>query len=115
MRIRHEKTRTPHFCELSEVARDLFLSLPGEQPLDWNTTEKCYYRRWKRICQIAEVPYGATQKIRKTAATLLWLEDEDNPSRVQRFLGHRTPTMWEHYVDTSQGKTRPPKPPRLSA
>lgn len=110
--VKHEKTGQPHVCEISQTALALFRQLPGEFPLRWRNCSK-FYRRWKLICKAAKVPHGGPQKIRKTAATQVWLEAQDNPSRVQQFLGHLTGDMWRHYVDTSQGTKRPPKPPSL--
>lgn len=110
--VRHEKTGQPHTCTLDPGTIRLLRKLPGDMPLH---TSNCgyYYRALKKICKLAGISPGGLQKIRKTAATLVWLEDEDNPSRVQRFLGHLTPDMWRHYVDTSQGVKRPPRPPRV--
>lgn len=110
--VKHEKTGQPHVCEISQVALALFRQLPGEFPLRWRNCSK-FYRRWKLICKAAKVPHGGPQRIRKTAATQVWLEQQDNPSRVQQFLGHLTGDMWRHYVDQSQGTNRPPKPPSL--
>jgi len=110
--VKHEKTGQPHVCEMSPLTLQLFRQLPGEYPLRWRNCAK-FYRRWKRICIAAKVPHGGPQRIRKTAATQVWLVDQTNPSRVQQFLGHLTGDMWRHYVDISQGTQRPPKPPSL--
>ena len=108
--IIHEKTGEPHVCSLSDMTLCLLRQLPGDQPLRWRDN-RSFYRRWKSICAAAGVPNGGLHRIRKTAATQVWLIDEQNPSRVQQFLGHLTGDMWRHYVDKSQGSSRPPKPP----
>ena len=110
--VTHEKTGQPHACRISPEAVALFRQLPGEYPLRWTNCSK-FYSRWKKICIAAKVPHGGPQRIRKTAATQVWLEQQDNPSRVQQFLGHLTGDMWRHYVDLSQGTDRPPQPPKL--
>jgi len=110
--VRHEKTGEPHLCSLSPHTLALLRRLPGECPLRW-ADSRSFYRRWRRICTAAGVPYGALHRCRKTAATQVWLEDQSNPTRVQQFLGHLTPEMWRHYVDRSQGGDRPPQPPEL--
>lgn len=109
---RHEKTGELHVCSIEFDALALWNMLPGERPLQWSDN-RSFYRRWRQICEIANVPVGGPQRIRKTAATQVWLEDETNPARVQRFLGHLTSDMWRHYVDRSHGSSRPPKPPAL--
>jgi len=110
--VRHEKTGAPHICSVDGLTLAMFRELPGELPLRWSDN-RSFYRRWRKICAAANVPYGGPQRIRKTAATQVWLEAQDNPSRVQAFLGHLTPDMWRHYVDRSQGEHRPPRPPEL--
>jgi len=110
--VKHEKTGQPHLCTIEVDALTLLRSLPGDEPLRWRDN-RSFYKRWKRICLAAKVPHGGPQRIRKTAATQVWLVDQTNPSRVQQFLGHLTGDMWRHYVDLSQGTQRPPKPPAL--
>lgn len=110
--VPHEKTGQPHVCSIGDEALRLFRQLPSETPLKWGCN-RTFYNRWKKICAAAEVPNGGLHRIRKTAATQIWLEQEDNPTRVQQFLGHLTPDMWRHYVDRSQGTKRPPRPPAL--
>lgn len=110
--VRHEKTGEPHVCQLDPGTVALLRQLPGTYPLRWRNSNT-YGRWWKRIYTAANVPRGGCQMVRKTAATLVWLQDPGNPSRVQRFLGHLCPDMWRHYVDLSQSPLRPAKPPRL--
>jgi len=109
----HEKTGNPHTCRLSSRTAALFFALPGPQPLIWNTNDKTYYQIWQRICQAAGVPHGSLQRVRKTAATAVWVADPNVPQKVQRFLGHLTGEMWRHYVDASHSNEQPPSPPRL--
>lgn len=110
--VKHEKTGEPHVCSVGADALAMFRQLPGENPLKWSDN-RSFYRRWRKICESAGVPYGGLHRIRKTAATQVWLEDQNNPSRVQAFLGHLTGDMWRHYVDRSQGDNLPPRPPEL--
>lgn len=110
--VKHEKTGEPHICTLGATTLALWRQLPGDMPLQWKDAGS-FYDRWTKIVTAAEVPHGSLQRIRKTAATQVWLEHQDNPTRVQQFLGHLTADMWRHYVDRSQGSLRPPRPPEL--
>jgi integrase len=59
----------------------------------------------------AGVRNGCLQQIRRTGATLLAMT---HPEAVQRYLGHRTPTMVRHYVDESIARPQPFLPPELA-
>jgi integrase len=110
--VTHEKTGQPHVCSIQPATVQRLRKLPGRCPLNW-ADNRSFYRRWREICAAAGVPGGGLQRVRKTAATQIWLENPDSPARVQAFLGHLTGDMWRHYVDTSQGERRPPSPPAL--
>lgn len=110
--VRHEKTGEPHVCTLADTTLRLLRSLPGDEPLRWRDN-RSFYKRWRAISDAAGVPRGTLHRVRKTAATQVWLADQSNPTRVQQFLGHLTADMWRHYVDRSQGQERPPRPPAL--
>lgn len=102
------KTGMVHVCRVSDGTRKLLIAMPGRRPLAWNRDEKRYYQHWRTICRTAGVTRGATHKVRRTAATQLWVK---HPGEVQRFLGHLTPTMQRHYVDLRFGNDPPTPPP----
>lgn len=105
------KTEEDQACQLSPQTLDRFTALPGELPLAWpKSNASTYYNVWRRICKRAGVPHGSTQKIRRTGATHLWLEDPDG---VQAYLGHRTAEMRWHYIDKSLGPAVAPRPPAI--
>lgn len=104
------KTSDPHVCQLTPRTLERFCGIPGPAPLAWTSNEKTYYLIWKRICKAADVPPGATHRVRRTGATHLYLCD---PEAVQRYLGHRTPEMKWHYVDKSHGGFTAPQPPPI--
>ena len=110
--VRHEKTRVPHVADAKPLTVALFRRLPGDYPLACPKSGQ-YDRTLKRMCDLANIPHGGLQRIRKTAATLVWLDNEANPSRVQQFLGHLTGDMWRRYVDVSQSRQQRPGPPKL--
>lgn len=96
IRMRQHKTSEPHLCAVTAHVRELLASIPYDTPLRWTGHNDDYYGLWHEACDAAGIPRGCTQQIRRTAATVVW---EERPEAVQRFLGHRTPTMWLHYVD----------------
>ena len=106
VRFRISKTAAPHVAQLSQRSVELIAGIPYPRPLKWQDKSVEYYALWREACAAAGIPYGATQQVRRTAATVVW---RDDPAAVQRFLGHRTSTMWRHYVDTLQG-TKPVRP-----
>lgn len=96
IRLRQHKTKDPHLCAITPHVRELLLSIPYEQPLKWTDQNTEYVALWNEARKAAGIASGGCHQIRRTAATIVW---EENPELVQRFLGHRTPTMWRHYVD----------------
>jgi len=108
IRLRQGKTDEPHVCRLSEHVAKLVRSIPYPRPLRWTGRNGDYTALWKELCTTANIRYGLTQQIRRTAATSVW---EESPELVQQFLGHRTPTMWRHYVDRGRSaKAVAPRP-----
>lgn len=110
--VRHEKTGEPHVCDVLPETVALFRQLPGANPLRWDKTHNTR-PWWQRLCREAGIRYGCLQQVRKTGATLVWIDNNEDMAAVQKYLGHLTPTMPIFYVDTSQGKQRPPRPPRV--
>lgn len=108
IRMRQHKTSEPHVCSVTPHVAELIASIPYEHPLRWTGSNGDYSGLWREACDAAGIPRGCTQQVRRTAATIVW---EDHPEAVQRFLGHRTPTMWRHYVDQSRG-AKPIRPGR---
>lgn len=114
--LRQHKTHYPHNPRIRQSTLELINRLPGDPPLrcpfkstgDW-------YEFWREeVIKPAGVRQGALQQIRRTGATWLAL---DHPEAVQRYLGHRSPTMAKHYVDESIARPQqflPPEIPRES-
>lgn len=96
IRLRQKKTGDAHLCVVTPHVRELIASIPYEQPLKWTGKSADYVSIWKEARKACGIACGGCHQIRRTAATIVW---EESPELVQRFLGHRTPTMWLHYVD----------------
>lgn len=107
IRLRQHKTKDPHVCAVTPHVRELIFSIPYERPLHWTGASADYVAIWKEARAAAGIAAGGCHQIRRTAATVVW---EESPELVQRFLGHRTATMWRHYVD--QGRSAEPILPR---
>lgn len=99
IRLRQNKTSEPHLCAVTPHVVSLIASIPYAEPLKWTGHGSGYSALWREACKRAGIPHGCTQQVRRTAATVVW---EEHPEAVQRFLGHRTATMWRHYVDQSR-------------
>ncbi len=82
---------------------------PGRN-LIWPATveRSAWARQFTKIVTRAGLT-GSVKKIRKTAATQVEIE---RPGMARHLLGHRTDSMWRHYVDMAQvGAELPPPPP----
>lgn len=112
IRIRQSKTGDPHTVDISKETLSLFRFLIPPKPLHWPLSEATYYNCWRAICQTAGVDPGAGHQIRRTGATLVFDARKDTRD-VVRYLGHRSPEMWRHYVDLSKSDESRPTPPPI--
>jgi len=111
--IRQHKTGSPHLVAIRPETAELILSLPGDTPLACPWSPKWYGRLWARLCQVAGVPRGGCQRLRRTGAT--WIAAEHGTDAASRWLGHRTAGMVRYYLDVSLASPRPSMPPRLAS
>lgn len=112
--LRQHKTGSTHvprirqdtYCGITALVGDRPLACPYRSQTDW-------YRFWKsQVIEPAGVRHGAMQQIRRTGATHLAI---GHPDAVQRYLGHRTPSMQRHYVDQSIATPQQHLPPDIGA
>lgn len=105
------KTGHTHQPRLTSKTMDLIAQIARNPPLAWPSTNgRHFYTVWKRLVRVAGIRKGALQQIRRSGATHLY---KDHPEDVQRYLGHRTPTMQRHYVDLSLAAPQQNLPPEL--
>lgn len=110
--LRQHKTKRTHTPRIRLDTLAGINRLPGDPPLrcpfastgDW-------YQFWRvEVIDPAAVRHGALQQIRRTGAS--WLA-VDHPDAVQRYLGHRTPSMQRYYVDESIARPQQYLPPEI--
>ena len=112
--LRQKKTSQTHWpriridtlAAIERLGEDPPLACPFKSTGSW-------YQFWKReVTTPAGVRHGALQQLRRSGATHLAIE---HPEAVQRYLGHRTPTMQKHYVDESIARPQQYLPPDIGA
>lgn len=110
--LRQHKTQRSHNPRIREKTLNLLNRLPGDPPLrcPFSSTGDWYVYWREEVTKPAGVRHGALQQIRRTGASWLAL---DHPEAVQRYLGHRSPTMQRHYVDESIARPQQWLPPEL--
>jgi integrase len=98
--LRQHKTGYAHWPKIRPPTIAGIASLPGDPPLRCPYSSPTdFYHFWRAdVIAAAGIRRGALQQLRRTGATLLAI---DHPEAVQRYLGHRSPTMQRHYVDQS--------------
>lgn len=112
--LRQRKTGGTHCPRIREDTYIGMTALVGNCPLACPfASASDWYRFWKnKVIAVAGVRHGAMQQIRRTGATHLAIE---HPHAVQRYLGHKTPTVQRHYVDQSIAKPQSILPPDIGA
>lgn len=106
--LAQSKTGHAHRVWLAPETLAALRELGGRFPLEWPGRKRMYWTRWERLRTLAGVAEGATQKLRRTAATYV---ERDHPGMAPRFLGHRDPqTAYKHYVDQSIAGGEPVRP-----
>lgn len=108
--VRQQKTGWPHFPRLRETSLRGWAALNGDRPLRCPFHEASWPKFWRGVVARAGVRPGGLQQLRRTGATHLAI---DHPEAVQRYLGHRTPTMQRHYVDLSIAQPQQILPPEF--
>jgi len=107
--LSQHKTDWPHVARMSTATLADFQKLAGDAPLRPRDPRR-FYDSFMWLCRLADVRPGALQMCRRTGATQIEIA---RPGSASRFLGHRTGTMWLHYVDRSQLPDAPIMPPEL--
>lgn len=111
IQIRQAKTGRTHQPRLTARTLELLRQIKHDPPLSWpGKNSRQWYVEWNLLVARARIRPGALQQIRRTGATHLYRE---HPEDVQRYLGHRTPTMQRHYVDLSLAAPQSNMPPEL--
>lgn len=112
--MRQHKTGIPHFPRIRPDTYVGIGALVGDRPLACPyKSQSDWYTFWKKnVITPAGVRHGALQQIRRTGATHLAI---GHPEAVQRYLGHRTPSMQRHYVDQSIATPQQHLPPDIGA
>ena len=111
IQIRQAKTGRTHQPRLGTRTLELLRQIKHAPPLSWpGKNSRQWYTEWNLLVARARIRPGALQQIRRTGATHLYRE---HPEDVQRYLGHRTPTMQRHYVDLSLAAPQSNMPPEL--
>lgn len=106
--IQH-KTGRSHVVWLCDSTVAALRKLGGRYPLAWTRAKKQYYERWKRLRRAAGLTTGATQQLRRTAATYV---EREQPGAATKFLGHRTPGLAAaSYIDPRIAGDEPVAPP----
>lgn len=107
--LTQHKTGEPHACHVSHRAAEAILASDERFPLRPRDERRFYYEfSWLR--RLANVRPGALQMVRRTGATQCEIRQAGSASR---FLGHKTATMWQAYVDRSQLPNAPLSPPDI--
>ena len=109
--LRQHKTGRTHQPRVTQRTLGLLRQIRHDPPLAWiGAHTRQWYIKWNLLVAAARIRPGALQQIRRTGATHLYRE---HPEDVQRYLGHRTPTMQKHYVDLSLAAPQVNMPPEL--
>lgn len=109
---RMSKTSTPHYVRVQASTAALVLALPGWCPLAIPWGSKKYTRLWQELRKLAGVSEGGLQKLRRTGAT--YVARDYGIDAARDFLGHRTDSMYKHYVDRRIAAREIKQPPRLT-
>lgn len=111
IQMRQHKTGRTHQPRITQRTLALMKQIKHDPPLAWvGGNPRQWYVHWNLLVAAARIRPGALQQIRRTGATHLYRE---HPEDVQRYLGHRTPTMQKHYVDLSLAAPQVNMPPEL--
>ena len=108
--IVQQKTQQTHVVSFRPETLAAMRELGGRYPLDWpRSKQKEFYLAWKRLRELANLPSGGMQQIRRTAATFT---EAAQPGMASRLLGHRTPGLdKKSYVDPRIAGAEPVQPP----
>ncbi len=77
IRLRQNKTTVPHTCGVTPDTLEMILAIPYYFPLRWDANPRTYSELWRDARKIAGLHSGATQQIRRTGATDVWIEDPE--------------------------------------
>lgn len=109
--IRQSKTTDPVLVTLSEATMVCLRAAGSRHPLRRPMGKSTSYYWWKKLCRAAGVPYGASQRMRRSAATNVHCR---RPDDATAFLGHRDPTLaLKHYIDPRIAAVNQPRPEEL--
>lgn len=111
--LRQTKTKRTHTPRILDDTLAAINALPDELPLacPYRSTGD-WYIFWKnQVTSKSGVRHGALQQIRRSGATHLAIK---HPEAVQRYLGHRTPTMQRYYIDESIARPQQFLPPPIN-
>lgn len=108
--IRQNKTTKPLQIHLRAPTVATLTEIGGVKPLKY-CRARSTYRWWRTLCQVAGVPDGGPQKLRRSAATEL---ERTQPGTATSFLGHRSADLARrHYLDPRILNREHPQPPEL--
>ncbi len=105
------KTGEPVRITLRPTTQAALEELSGDPPLRYGG-QRHSYEWWRELCQVAGVPHGGPQRLRRSAATEL---ERHQPGAATAFLGHRSGDLARrHYLDPRILHREPPRPPELA-
>lgn len=112
--LRQKKTSQAHWPRIRLDTLAAIALLIDDPPMACPfKSDGSWYQFWKReVTTPAGVRHGALQQLRRSGATHLAIA---HPEAVQRYLGHRSPTMQKHYVDDSIARPQQHLPPEIGA
>jgi len=110
--LRQQKTGQPHQPRVRPRTLKLLGQITQDPPLACPyQSDSAFYQFWKtHVTGPAGVRHGAMQQLRRTGATHLAIDHDED---VTRYLGHRTAEMRRYYVDESIARPLANLPPDL--
>lgn len=103
--IRQSKTSDPVLVCLRPATIACLQAAGRRYPLRRPVAKRQTYYWWRKLCDLAGVPYGASQRLRRSAATNVHCR---RPGAATAFLGHSDPTLaLRHYIDPRIAATYP--------